>query len=417
LPSPNSTPATRTHQLPNGLTIIGEPMADKRAAAWSLLLTAGSATEPEGRDGLTNVLEGLSYRGAGERDSRQLSDALDDLGIDRGGGAATEYITFGGATLGDYLLEALTIYADIARRPRLPEDEWEAQRDLALQALDSLEDVPARKMFEQLRRVYFPGPHGRSTMGTREGLQALTLDDLRADHAARFKPAGGILAVAGHFDWDQVVAHATALYGDWEGGAPEPGIPVPVQAPTYQHIFQETEQQHIGIAYAGVASEEAHFYDHRLVMAVLSGGMGARLFTEVREKRGLVYSVSASPHSLRGCGFNLAYAGSTPERAQETLTVLLGELKRVAEGVTDEEVERARIGLLSGLIMQEESSRARAAAIARDQFVLGRVRPLEEVMDAVNKVTPASIAAFFEARQPRDFTVVTLGPRELEVVG
>jgi len=94
--------------------------------------------------------------------------------------------------------------------------------------------------------------------------------------------------------------------------------------------------------------------------------------------------------------------------------VLLGELQRVAEGVTEEEVERARIGLLSGLIMQEESSRARAAAIARDQFILGRVRPLEEVTDAVNCVTPESIATFFEAQPPRDFTVVTLGPRELQ---
>ena len=149
-------------------------------------------------------------------------------------------------------------------------------------------------------------------------------------------------------------------------------------------------------------------------MSVLSGGMGARLFTEVREKRGLVYSVSASPHSVRGCGYNLAYAGATPDRSQETLSVLLGELQRIAEGVTVEEVERARIGLLSGLIMQEESSRARAAAIARDQFILGRVRPLEEITAAVNRVTPQSIAEFFEAQPPRDFTVVTLGPRELD---
>lgn len=409
-----SNPTTRTHRLPNGLTIIGEPMADKRAAAWSILIPSGSATEPAGRDGLTNVLEGLSYRGAGNRDSRQLSDALDDLGIDRGGGANTEYTTFGGATLGDYLPEALTLYADIVLRPLLPEDEWEAQRDLALQALDTLEDVPARKMFEQLRRVYFPGAHGRSTMGTREGLHGLTLDDLRDDHAARFKPQGAILAIAGHFDWYGVVDHATALFGDWKGAAPEPGPPVPVQQPIYQHIYHETEQQHIGIAYAGLPSTHPHFYDHRLAMSVLSGGMGARLFTEVREKRGLVYSVSASPHSFRGCGFNLAYAGSTPDRSQETLSVLLGELQRVTEGVTDEEVERARIGLLSGLIMQEESSRARAAAIARDQFILGRVRPLEEVTEAVNSVTPQSIATFYESQPPRDFTVVTLGPHELQ---
>ena len=408
---------TRTHQLSNGLTIVGEPMAGKRAAAWAFLVPAGSATEPEGREGLTSVLEGLSYLGAGDRDSRQLSDALDDLGIDRGGGADAEYLTYGGATLGDYLDESLALYADIIRRPRLPEEEWEAQRDLALQALHSLEDSPARKMFVQLRRVYFPGVYGRSPLGNRADLEALTLDDLKADHARRIRPHGSILALAGNVDFEAVVKRVESLFGDWEGAAPEAPKPVPLAHPVYHHIQQDTAQEQIGVAYAGIPSTHPHFYDYRIAMSVLSGGMGARLFTEVREKKGLVYSVSASASSLRECGFTLAYAGTTPERCQETLEVLLGELTRIADGVTEAEVERAKTGMLSGLIMQEESSRSRAAAIARDQFVLGRVRPLEEVIDAVNEVTPATIQAFYDRNKPGDFTVVTLGPNELKVPG
>jgi predicted Zn-dependent peptidase len=395
------------------MTVVGEPMADKRAAAWAFLVPSGAATEPEGLDGLTTVLEGLSYRGAGERDSRQLSDALDSLGIDRGGGVDVEYTSFGGATLGDYLPDALALYADILRRPRLPEDEWEAQRELALQALDSLEDAPARKMFVQLRQIYFPGVYGRSSMGTREGLNALTLEKIRADHAARFLPEGTILALAGDLDFEHIVERIEALFGDWQGAPPTPPLPAPVAQPVYHHIEQATAQQQIGVAYAGVPSDHPHFYNYRVAIAVLSGGMGARLFTEVREKRGLVYSVSASAASLRGCGFTLAYAGTTPERSQETLDVLLGELQRVAQGVTEAEVERAKIGMLSGLVMQEESSRARAAGIARDQFVLGRVRSLDEVTEAINRVTPQTIADCFAEFPPRDFTVVTLGPKKL----
>lgn len=410
----------RTHRLANGLTIAGEALADKRAAAWTFLLPSGTATEPENRDGLTGVLEELSYRGAGERDSRQLSDALDDLGVDRGGGSDVEYTTFGGATLGDYLHDALPLYADILRRPQFldieySKDEFEAQRQLVLQALDSLEDAPARKMFVQLRRAYFPDAYGRSSMGTRDGLNALTLDDLRRDHARRFVPEGAILAVAGGIDFDKIVARVEELFGDWNGTPPKIGAPQPVSTPTIQHIAQDTSQQQIGVAYAGVPSDDEFFYESRIAMSVLSGGMGARLFTEVREKRGLVYSVSASAGSLRGCGFTLAYAGTTPERSQETLDVLLGELRRVALGVTQNEVERAKTGLLSSLVMQEESSRARTGAIARDQFILGRVRSLDEVTDAINRVTPQSIAAFYERNPPRDFTVVTLGPRELVV--
>lgn len=414
-----ATTGARTHQLKNGLMIVGEPMAEKRAAAWAFLVPSGAATEPEGLDGITSVLEGLSYRGAGSRDARQLSDALDDLGIDRGGGADSEHVSWGGATLGDYLDGALGLFADILRRPQLlnadfAEEDWHAQRDLALQGLDSLEDSPARKMFVQLRRIYFPDSYGRSAIGTREGLSALTLPALQADWKNRILPSGSILALAGGIDWDKVVTRVEELFGDWEGTPPTPAKPAPVQQPVFHYIEDKsTAQQQIGVAYGGVPSTDADFYNYRIALAVLSGGMGARLFTEVREKRGLVYSVSASAASLRNCGFTLAYAGTTPERAQETLDVLVGELKRVAEGVTPEEVERARVGMLSSLIMQEESSRARAGACARDMFMLGRVRSLDEITSAINSVTPATIAAFYEKNPPKDFTVVTLGPKEL----
>jgi predicted Zn-dependent peptidase len=411
----NSTPTTQTHTLKNGLTIVGEPMADKQAAAWTFLVTAGSATEPVGLDGITNVLEGASYCGAGQRDSRELSDALDDLGVDRGGGADVEYTTFGGATFGDYFLDALDIYADIIMRPRLPEGEWEAQRELALQSLQSLEDSPARKMFEELRRTYFPGAFGRSPMGTQAGLEAITLDALKADHANRFRPQGAILALAGNFDFNAVVNRVEKLFSSWEGTAVQAGEPQHVTSPVYAHLPQDTSQQHIGVAWPGVDSESPFNYDYRIAMSVLSGGMGARLFTEVREKRGLVYSVSASASTYRGCGYNLAYAGTTPERAQETLDVLLHELKRIKGGVSAEEVERAKTGLMSRVVMQEESSRSRTGAIARDQFILGRVRPLDEILNAVEKVSVESIHQFYEAHPPRDFTVVTLGPADLKL--
>lgn len=395
-------------------------MPDKQAAAWTFLIPAGSANEPEGKDGLTNVLDSCCYLGAGDRDSRELSEALDDLGVDRGGGADVEYTTFGGATFGDYVLDSLDLYADILLRPRLhasdfPREEWEAQRDLALQALQSLEDVPARKMFEELRRVYFPGAHGRSTLGTKEGLESLTLDDLRGDHRNRFKPQGAILAVAGNIDFLAVVERVEKLFDQWEGSAPSTGEAVAVSEPVRRHLKQDTAQQHIGVAWPGVVAEDPFNYDYRVAMGVLSGGMGARLFTEVREKRGLVYSVSASPNTHRGCGFNMAYAGTTPERAQETLDVLLQELQRIANDITPEEVERAKTGLLSRVVMQEESSRARTGAIARDQFMLGRVRPLEEILQGVQKVTAGSIADFYRANPPANFTVVTLGPAELEM--
>jgi len=234
--------STHIHTFPNGLTLVGEPM-NKQAVAWNLLLPAGSATEPAGKDGLTSVLETVMYRGAGARNSRELSDALDDLGIARGGGADVESTSFGGATLGLYLSDALTIYADIVRRPRLPEDEWGAARDLALQSLQTLEDAPARKMFVQLRREWFTSAHKRSPIGTQEGLSSLSLEDLQADHAARFRPGGAILSVAGGFDFERLKAQVETLFGDWGGAAPALEVPQVVSEPLWQHIEQDTSQQ------------------------------------------------------------------------------------------------------------------------------------------------------------------------------
>ena len=402
------------HRYSNGLTLVGEPMPSKGAAAWTFLLPAGSATEPIGLDGITNVLEGTCYRGAGARSARELSDALDDLGIERGGGADIEYTTFGGATLGLYLPEALALYADIIRRPRLDDGEWQPQRELALQALKGLDDAPSRRLFVELRRRYFQSGHGRSSLGTREGLESLNLDDLRADYATRFRPQGAILSVAGAFDETKIRALVDELFGDWQGEAPVLEAPRVVDEPLWEHIESDKAQTHIGVAHQSVAADDADNYNFRLATAILSGGMGARLFTEIREKRGLVYSVSASAGTHRGIGYTFAHAGTTPERANETLEVLLAELRRMGEGVAEDELNRARIKMLTGLVMSEESSRARAATLARDVWMLGRVRSTDELTAQINAVTPASIRAFYERHPVENCSVVTLGPQPLQ---
>jgi predicted Zn-dependent peptidase len=146
---------------------------------------------------------------------------------------------------------------------------------------------------------------------------------------------------------------------------------------------------------------------------VLSGGMSARLFTEVREKRGLCYTVYATMHSLKDRGSVLCYAGTSSERAQETLDVTLGELERLADGITADELARLKARVKSGLIMQQESSSARSGAIARDWYHLGRVRTLNEVGRLVDALTEKSISDYLAAHPPRDFTIVTLGPEPL----
>lgn len=404
-----------TFRLDNGLSVVVESMPHVRSVAWTLLLQAGAATDPEGQAGAAQLLNGMVFRGAGERDARALSNTLDELGVQRGGGVGSEYTTFSGALLAEDLDAALGVYADIVRRPQLPATELDAVRALTLQSIQSLNDNPAQRLFNEFGKIYFPGPFGRSTLGEPEELQRVDHGALQADHAARYRPGGGVLSVAGGVEPERVLETAQRLFGDWQGAPPAPPQPQLRAEPLYHHLQQETAQTQIAIAYPSLPLGDPHYYHERMALGVLSGSMASRLFTEVRIKRGLVYAVYATPRLYKGLALILGYAGTQPDRAQETVDVMLGELKRISEGVTEEELTRARTGLLSALVMQGESSSARAGAMSSDMFLIGRPRTLDDIRAAVDSITLDSLNEYLAGHQPKNFTVITLGPTPVSV--
>jgi predicted Zn-dependent peptidase len=294
----------------------------------------------------------------------------------------------------------------------LPETGFQSARDLALQALAGLDDEPRQKLLIKLREWHLPSPYGRSSMGQRDHLEKLTLDLCKADHARRYHAGGAIMALAGNIDFEQVREEVEKYFGDWNGAheAPLQVLPPPGN---FHHEHQKSEQTHIGIAWPSIPETDPDYYTLRLALEVLSGGMSGRLFTEVREKRGLCYSVWAGYTSLKGQGSVLGYAGTSNERAQATLDCFVSELHRLSEGVTPAELERAKTGLKASTIMQGESTGARAGAIAHDYFIRGRIRTLEEIKDAIDAVTVEQVNAYLKTHRAGPFTIVTVGPKEL----
>lgn len=401
------------HTLANGLTLLAERMEHVRSAALNFLVPAGCAYDPPNHLGVASVLSDLITRGAGERDSRELSLALDNLGLDRDESVGSMHMRFWGATLARNLPAALEIYADIIRRPMLPEEEVEAVKALAMQDLQGLEDEPRQKLLIELRRRHYPAPLGQDRRGTPEGIASLNVRVIREQFRRLFRPQGTILSIAGNIDWPRLRDQVERLFGDWQG-PDEPPLKFGETGGKREHLAKETTQTQIGIAYPSVPIGHADYYAALGAVNVLSGGMSARLFTEVREKRGLCYAVWATYQTFKDRASVISYAGTTNERAQETLDVLLGELKRLPEGIEEEEVERLRAGLKSSLIMQEESTSARAGVLASDWYYLGRVRSFEEIQTAINLLTPKTLTAHLQRVPPRDFTIVTLGPKALQ---
>ena len=412
-PSANAIATIQHHEYPNGLVLVAEAMPGVQSAAFTFLLPAGAAFEPKAAGGTASLLAEWVMRGAGDLDSRGILTALDNLGVSHGEGAQAVHTGVSAATLGRSLIPTLEIYADILLRPHLDVEEIEPIRALALQSLQSLEDDPGSKVMYELRQRHFPDPWGRRASGTPEGVEAITAEGLRAFHRLAYRPNGAILGVAGAIDWPRLRDEVGRLFGDWPS-RPEPVIVESPAGPHRDQLPKETQQTQIALAYPTATVQDPDYYPARASTAILGGYASARLFTEVREKRGLCYSVYASYEGLKDRAAVVCYAGSSADRAQETLDVTLAEIARLhREGVEAEELEMMRAGLKSSLIMQQESSMSRSSSLASDWYFLGRVRTLEEISGALDALTPATVNAFLARRGAREMTLVTLGPSPL----
>lgn len=404
-----------THRLPNGLTLAAEPMPGVRSLAMSLLTPAGVARQPEQQQGVAPLLAEMVGRGAGGLSSRAFNEALDKLGVHKSIHAGNRHFRFGATMVGDNLDQALPLLLDQVLSPNLDADELEPSRDLCLQEIAALDDDPQRRAMIELRQRHFPAPLGRPSDGLAEHIQALTLDDVRNFWSAGVVPGNSILSFAGQVDWPRLVDTVTKLTANWSGTAGD--IDITGDPPRgYTHLDADTEQVHIGIGYDAPADPDEQSMLQRAAVSVLSGGMSSRLFTEVREKRGLCYSVNASYAGMRDRGAVLGYAGTTTPRAQETLDVFVGELRRLAKGVEAEELQRALVGMKARLVMQGESSGARSGAIAADLYVHGRPRTLAELADRVDAVTLDDVNRFVAENPVSNLTLVTLGPERLNFV-
>ena len=416
--SPASNSTIEQHKYSNGLVLVAERMPGVQSAAFTLLLPAGAAYE--GADGLnlgggaaTMVAEWIT-RGAGTRDSHALLTALDNLGVSHAESAQTLHTSIAGATLGRNLEPALELFADMVLRPHLDDDEVEPIRALCLQNLRSLEDDPGTKVIYELRHRHFPDPWGRPSPGTTEGVTSLSPDELRQFFKKTYRPNGAILGVAGAIDWPQLRDTVGRLLGDWPA-QPELRVAEKPGGPRRDHILRETQQIQIAMAYPAATVDSPDYYRARAAAAILGGYSSARLFTEVREKRGLCYSVYSTYEGQPDRAAMICHAGTSADRAQQTLDVMLTEIEQLGRGgVAPDELETMRAGLKSSLIMAQESSMSRSAALAADWYFLGRVRSLEEIAAQLDALTPSSVSEYAAVlAQPRERTLLTLGPAAL----
>ncbi len=402
------------HKFDNGFSLVAQPMPWLASAAFAFALPAGCRYDRSDRIGTASFASEMVQRGCGKLDSRQFIDQLQLLGVDYNSSISNYHSWFGGAMKATELHDTLSIYRDVARDPHLPASQFEDGRMVCLQEIMAMEDDLSRKALREVRLRHYGDPDGRSPDGSVESISSLDISHIEDFVKTCYQPDGSILAVAGKIDFDALKDHVADLFADWKTGEP----PIAEEStPSHgsHHLPFDSEQTHIALACPGVSYTHQDFYTHRAAIGVLSDGLSSRLFHEVREKRGLCYSVFATCHSVGKRGAVIAYSGTSSGRAQETLDVLVSELRRLKDGITSEELDRLKVQFRSSLIMQQESSRSRAGSIASDWYHLGRIRDVGEINQIINNLTVEGINEFLVDRYPNNFDMVTLGPKPLEL--
>lgn len=405
-------PRIERFDLACGMPLLVETHDAAASVALTWLLPLGSACDPAGQIGASTILAEWLWRGAGKLDSRSLSNALDRCGVQRSSTAGARHLSISATLIGNRLPEALPVLTSVVTAPRLEDATFEPVRDLTLQSLEGLRDEHQQRAMLLARQHHFPEPFNRSGYGETDDVTKLQPEQARAVWKQWARPGGAIFAAAGRVDGAAMAKQLDALLAGWSGKAVEPQAQVWPE-PAMHHEQEEIGQVHIAVVAPAPPEPDAESVRQRIATAVLSGGMSGRLFTEVREKRSLCYSVHASYAAGRDFGALFAYSGTTAERAQETLDVLLAELERVHEGVEQAEFARSITGLKSRLVMQGESTNARASSIAHDLYNRGAARTLDEMRDQIDAVSLADVNAYLAGRKAGPFTIVTLGPKGL----
>ena len=379
------------HTLSNGLRIVTEHMPGLESAALGLWVSAGGRHEAADQNGIAHFLEHMAFKGTTRRTALQIAEEIEDVGGYINAYTSREVTAYYARVLKDDVPLALDLIADIVLNPIFDPREIEVERGVILQEIGQAADTPDDIIFDWLQEVSYPGqPLGRTILGPAERVRAFGRADFDRFVASHYGPGQLILSAAGAVDHDQIVRLAEAAFGHLRA------VPVPLADPARftggeRHEVKALEQAHFTLALEAPGYRSDDIHTAQIYASALGGGMSSRLFQEIREKRGLCYTIYAQVGAYDDTGMLTIYAGTSGEDLPELVGLTIDELKRSAEDMTHAELARARAQMKAGLLMGLESPSSRAERLARLVAVWNRVPPLEETVAQIEAVTLAGL--------------------------
>ena len=398
-------------RLPTGLSIVTDTMPHLETASLGVWVGAGSRDEAEDEHGISHLLEHMAFKGTTRRSARAIAEEIEAVGGDLNAATSVENTAYYARVLKADVPLALDVLSDILSDPLFDPDELVREQNVIVQEIGAAEDTPDDLVFDHLQATAFPGQTvGRSILGTPQSVRSFSGKRLRSYLDRNYRAPDMIVAAAGAVDHARIVAEVERRFAGFAGPAgPAPAVARFVGG---THIEpRRLEQTHITMALEGLPQRDPGLYSLQVFTNVLGGGMSSRLFQEVREIRGLCYSIYTFHWPYLDTGLFGFYAGTDGTDAPELMRVVIGEIGNAVDTITEVEVERAKAQMKAGLLMALENTGARAEQLARQLMAYGRAIPLPEIVAKIEAVTVPAVREAGRALVARSRpAIATLGP-------
>lgn len=396
--------------LPGGLRVATDRMDEVATASIGLYVDAGARHEPAAINGVAHFLEHMAFKGTERRSARGIAEEIEAVGGHLNAYTAREQTAFYAKVLQDDVPLAFDILSDILLHSTFEQAEIDRERSVILQEIGQAEDTPDDIVFDHFQATAFPGQAiGRPVLGTVETVSALPRWALVDYLRTHYHGPQMVLAAAGAVEHARLVDLAGKAFADM------PATP-PTAAEASRYVggdhreHKDLEQIHLVVGFPGVPFGDPDYHAFQVLSTLLGGGMSSRLFQEIREKRGLVYSIYSFSSSFMDSGVFGVYAGTGEQEIRELLPVLCDEVSAISGRIDPAELRRAKAQLRAGLLMGRESTSARAESLAHQIFVHGRPVAPRETLEKVEAVDTAAIARAARRLHARRPTIATMGP-------
>jgi predicted Zn-dependent peptidase len=377
-------------KLASGLSVVTDAMPHLKTASLGVWVGCGSRDEKADEHGISHFLEHMAFKGTKRRTARQIAEEIEAVGGDLNAATGVEMTAYYARMLEEDVPLAIDVLADILTEPVFDKDEVAREKNVIIQEIGAVEDTPDDLVFDHLQATAFPGQSvGRSILGTPATVRALDGKRLASYLSRHYRGPDTIFAAAGAVDHEAIVAEVERRFAPFTTTAAEAPVPAHFSGGTRIEA-RDLEQVHIALALEGVPQRDPSIFSVQVFTNVLGGGMSSRLFQEVREQRGLCYSIYTFHSPYMDTGMFGLYAGTDASDAAELMRVVVGELNDAVGNLSEREVARAKAQMKAGLLMALESSGARAEQLARQMLVHGRIIPVDEIVAKIDAVTVES---------------------------